>query len=94
MEIRRNETNLHALLDENIPAYSFEKDGQKYIAAIFPCSADEYLASEYRRAGVSADDIEGADIYLAIPHKDCTRIAQSDFSSDCTMRTTQGLMPC
>ena len=26
----------------------------------------------------------------AIPHKDCTRIAQSDFSSDCTTRTTQG----
>ena len=26
----------------------------------------------------------------AIPHKDCAHIAQSDFSSDCTMRTTQG----
>ena len=28
--------------------------------------------------------------FKAIPHKDCARIAQSDFSSDCTMRTTQG----
>ena len=31
-----------------------------------------------------------SDSIKAIPHKDCTRIAQSDFSSDCTMRTTQG----
>ena len=29
-------------------------------------------------------------ISKAIPHKDCARIAQSDFSSDCTTRTTQG----
>ena len=29
-------------------------------------------------------------VFRAIPHKDCACIAQSDFSSDCTMRTTQG----
>ena len=28
--------------------------------------------------------------FKAIPHKDCACIAQSDFSSNCTMRTTQG----
>ena len=30
----------------------------------------------------------------AIPHNYFRAIAQSDFSSDCTMRTTQGCMPC
>ena len=30
------------------------------------------------------------DDFKAIPHNYCRAIAQSDFSSDCIMRTTQG----
>ncbi len=31
-----------------------------------------------------------ANILKATPHKDCAASASTDFSSDCTMRTTQG----
>ena len=49
----------------------------------------EYSLEMLPEIRIDLSDISSV-ISKAIPHKDCARIAQSDFSSDCTMRTTQG----
>ena len=46
-----------------------------------------YTVAKIRKQQLIISQRELADRLKAIPHKDCACIAQSDFSSDCTMRT-------